>query len=195
MEIPCKGYINFFSKTLTFKKKNMKLIFSLLVAILLSNNSTAQVKKFETAAAYNDFIIAEQVKIGKVIQDFVSAFGKSSDSNEVHRTRKAIAAQVDSSVIQVRKMQAFKGDTALKKAAISLFLFYGKASANEYTQLVSISFNSKLSQEEKTKQMTEILDTVSKTEAVYDKSFSNAQQAFAAKHNINLIENEFKLNQ
>jgi hypothetical protein len=173
----------------------MKLIFSLLVSITLSANITAQLKKFETAVAYNDFIIAEQVKIGKVIQDFVSAFSKSSDSTEVHRTRKAIATQVDSSVIQVKKMQAFKGDTALKKAAISLFLFYGKAAANEYTQLVRISFNSKLSQEEKTKQMTGILDTVSKTEAVFDKSFSDAQQAFASKHNINLTENEFKLNE
>ncbi len=172
----------------------MKLLSSLLIFILLTNHCEAQVKKFETAVAYNDFIIAEQIKIGKVIQEFNTIFTSSKDTNIIHKARIAIKSQADSSVKQVKLMQAYKGDTVLKKAAINLFAFYGTAAANEYAWLISLSFNTKLNNAELGKQMETILKTITDTEAVVDKNFADAQKAFAAKHGFKLTENDFKIN-
>ncbi len=167
----------------------------MLTFILLIHNCDAQIKKFETAVAYNDFIIAEQAKIGKVIQDFNNILSSTTDTNIVHKARKAIKDQADSSVKQVRLMQSYKGDTTLKKASIDLFAFYANAAANEYAQLIRIFFNAKLSSAEISKQLEVIIKTITDAEAIVDKNFADAQKAFAAKHGFRLTENDLKINE
>jgi uncharacterized protein YaaQ len=172
----------------------MKLSISVLILLLLTNNTEAQLKIFETAVAYNNFIVAEQVKTGKMIQEFNNTFSNSTDSTVIHKARIAIINQADSSVKQVKNMQPFKGDTALKKVSLTLFNFYAGAAANEYARLIRLYFNTTLSNEEKRKQLEAILKTITETEAVLDKNFSEAQKAFAAKHGFTLAENDFKIN-
>lgn len=173
----------------------MKRVLYFLCFILLTNNCDAQVKKFTTAVAYNDFIVGEQVKIGKVIQEFNNTFTSSTDTNVIQKARIAIRSQADSSVKQVKLMQPYKGDTALRKTSINLFTFYSKAAAVEYTQLIRISYNDKLSNEEKRNQLEAIIKTITDAEAIVDKNFADAQKAFAAKHGFTLTENDFKVNQ
>jgi hypothetical protein len=170
---------------------NMKL--ALLLTLLLTNNCEAQLKKFETAVAYNDYIVEEQLKIGKMIQEFNNIFGSSDDTLVIHKARIAIKNQADSSVKHIKLMQPYKGDTALKKATISLFSFYAKAAVNEYTQLLRIFYNTQINSEEKRKQLETIIKTITDTEAVIDKNFADAQKAFAAKHGFTLTENDFKI--
>jgi hypothetical protein len=184
----------FYSGLFTFKKnKTMKLTLCLVASIILSTNITAQLKKFETAVEYNDYIIDEQIKIGKEIQKFNDIFTESSDTNIIHKSRIAIMNQADSSVKLVKLMQPYKGDTVLNKAAISLFTFYAKMATNEYTRLLQIYHNTKLSNEEIKKQLGEIITTITEAEKVVDKNFSDAQTAFAAKHGIKMVENTFKI--
>lgn len=171
----------------------MKLILSLLTFIILANNCSAQLKKFETAVAYNDYIITEQVKIGKVIQEFNNAITATADTNAIHKIRVAIKDQADSSVKAVKLMQPYKGDTILKRASINLFVFYSKIAGNEYARLIRLFYNSKLSNEEMQKQLGVILKAVTEEEAALDKNFSDAQKAFALKHGFTLTENDFKI--
>lgn len=170
----------------------MKLLHFILI-LLFTINCEAQLKKFETGVAYNDFIIAEQTKIGKMLQEFNNTFSNSTDSNVIHKARIAIITQADSSVKQVKRMQSFKGDTALKKTALLLFNFYAGAAANEYTRLIRLYFNTSLNDETKRKQLEAILKTITEAESVIDKKFSEAQKAFAAKHGFTLAENTFKI--
>lgn len=172
----------------------MKLILSLFSFLLFTSNCDAQVKKFETAVAYNDFIITEQLKIGKALQEFNNTFSATTDSNIIHKARIAIKTQADSSVKQVKLMQPYKGDTALRKASVSLFTFYAKAATNEYAQVIHIYYNDKLSSEEKRKQLEAIIKIITDTEAGLDKNFGDAQKTFAAKHGFTLTENDFKIN-
>ena len=172
----------------------MKLILSLCCMLALTTQLHAQ-KTFSTAVQYNDYIVEEQLKIGESLKEFISVFTNSNDSAEVHKSRMRIIARADSSVNNVKLMTPFKGDTALKANAIRLFSFYSGIAANEYRQLVSLSFSSKKSSGEISKETNEIVKKITGKEAVFDKGFQDAQKAFAAKHNIDLKENEFKLDQ
>ena len=172
----------------------MKLILFLCCMLAITTQLQAQ-KTFSTAAQYNDYIVDEQLKIGESLKEFISVFTNSTDSVEIHKARMRIVARADSSVNNVKIMTPFKGDTALKANATRLFSFYSRIAANEYRQLVSLSFSSKKSNEEISKETNEIVKKITDKEAVFDKSFQDAQKAFAAKHNIDLKENEFKLDQ
>jgi len=171
----------------------MKLVLTLFSFFVIAINGSAQVKKFATAVEYNDFIVSEQVKIGTTINEFITVFSNSKDTTEIHKSRKAIGIQADSSIKQLKLMVPFEGDTALKNNSIRLFAFYSKVTSNEYKQIVWLSYDTKKTSEEKTKEMEGLLKTVVDAEAVYDKNFQDAQKAFAAKYNIQLTENEFKI--
>ncbi len=172
----------------------MKLILSLFSFFVIATSSYAQVKTFSTAVEYNDFIVAEQIKIGESIKSFISIFTNSSDTTEIQEARKAIVSQVDSSINQLKLLASFKGDTALKKNAISLFSFYSGIAANEYKQLVWVIFDTKKNNGEKNIKQQEIVKKITDREAFYDKNFQDAQKTFAKKYNIDLKENDFKIN-
>ena len=173
----------------------MKFFFSLVAVFSIALNSNAQLKKFETAVQYNDFIVAEQTKIGETIKAFINIFTNSKDSAEIQDARKKIVSQADSAVSQMKGIAPFKGDTALKKNAISLFNFYSVTAAKEYDQLVKLSFNTTKSSTDVSKEMNGLVTQITEKEKQYDKNFSNAQKAFAARNNITLSENTFKLDQ
>ncbi len=172
----------------------MRRILSFLLVLFVSTSVPAQVLTFETAVAYNDFIVGEQTKVGEVIKQFINTYSNSKDSTEIQQARKAIVKQADSAVKKLRSVAAFKGDTLLKKHAIRLFNFYSVSAANEYNQFVLLAFDTKKSNEQVNKEMTAIAKDITEREKVYDTDFQEAQKAFAAKHNIKLTENKFKLN-
>lgn len=172
----------------------MRLILSFLLFLFASTVLSAQVIKFETAIAYNDFIVGEQTKVGEAIKLFVNTYSNSKDSTEIQEARKAIVKQADSAVKLVKSVVAFKGDTSLKQHAIRLFNFYSVSAANEYNQFVLLAFDTKKSNEQVNKEMKAIAKDITEREKIYDINFQEAQKAFAAKHNIKLSENKFKLN-
>lgn len=193
-KIPGIGYKNL--PLLCVNLKNyfaMKRIITLFAFLAIVTGSYAQVTKFETAVAYNDFIVGEQTKVGETIKQFINTYSNSTDSSLIQQARKAIVKQADSAVRHVRTVVSFKGDTSLKQSAIRLFNFYSVSAANEYNQLVQLSFDTRKSAEQVNKEMAAIAKDITEREKSYDADFQEAQKAFAAKHNINLTENKFKL--
>lgn len=172
----------------------MKRIFVLIAFLATAACSNAQVTKFETAVAYNDFIVGEQTKVGEAIKQFINTYSNSTDSSLVQQARKAIVKQADSAVKHLRAATSFKGDTALKQSAIRLFKFYSVSAANEYNQLVQLAFDTKKSTEQLNKEIAAIAKDITEREKAYDIDFQEAQKAFATKHNMSLTENKFKLN-
>ncbi len=171
----------------------MKRIIAFFAFFVIAAGSHAQVTKFETAVAYNDFIVGEQTKVGEAIKQFISTYSNSTDSSLIQQARKGIVKQADSAVKHLNAVVAFKGDTSLKRSAIRLFKFYSVSAANEYNQLVQLSFDTKKSAEQINKEMSAIAKDITEREKTYDADFQEAQKAFATKNNINLTENKFKL--
>ncbi|MBL0183605.1 MAG: hypothetical protein IPP96_15475 [Chitinophagaceae bacterium] len=183
----------------------MKLILSSFAFFIIASSSNAQlrkttssnaqVNKFESAVAYNDFIVNEQTKVGMAIKKFNTTFENSTDTVEIHAARIAISRQADSAVNRMNKMVPYKGDTSLKKNAISLFGFYSKIAGKEYKQFIWIFFSKEKTTEQKSKELQDIVNDITEREKIYDSNFLEAQKAFATKYNIKLTENEFKMDQ
>lgn len=165
------------------------------IAILSVTVSYGQVHNFTKATEYNDFIVSEQTRIAKVIQSFNNIFLNTTDTAEIHRKRRDIIAQANDSYKQLLLTEPFRGDTALKKHAQALFAFYAKIAGNEYRQLVDVYYDTKRTDAEKNTQLQQLIKSVTENEKVYDANFQKAQSAFAEKHNIQLTENSFKMNQ
>lgn len=173
----------------------MRPILSFFALFIIAFHSTAQVKNFDNAIGYNDFIVAEQTKVGETIKAFINTYGNSKDSAVIQEARRKIVIQADSAVKQVKMLVPFKGDTSLKRNAINLFGFYYQIAAKEYDQLVQLGFDTKKSNEEISKEMTAIIQGITAREKLLDADFQEAQKAFAAKYNIKLSENSFKIDQ
>lgn len=164
-------------------------------AILSVSASYGQLHTFTKAAEYNDFIINEQTRIAKAIQAFNNIFASSTDTAEIHRKCRDITAQANDSYKQLLLTDPFSGDTALLKHSKVLFAFYAKIAANEFRQIVDVYYDNKRTQEEKNKLLNELVQAITEKEKVYDANFQKAQKAFAEKHNMQLTENKFKMNQ
>jgi len=183
----------------------MKLILSSFAFLAITISSTAQLRKttgnnarlnkFENAVDYNDFIVNEQTRIGMAIKGFNTSFEGSNDTVEIHAARQAIVRQADSAVDRMKKLAPYKGDTSLKKNAMSLFAFYSKIADKEYKQFVWVYFSKEKTAEQKSKELQDIVNDITEREKIYDSNFLEAQKAFAAKYNIKLTENEFKIDQ
>lgn len=160
-----------------------------------TNGNDAPAKKFENAVDYNDYIINEQTRVGMVIKEFNAAFERSKDTLEIHTARKAIIRQADSAITRIKNLVPFKGDTSLKKNALRLFRFYSEIAGKEYREFVQLYFSKEKITTEISKQLQDIVADITEREKVLDANFQEAQKAFAAKYNIKLTENEFKIDQ
>lgn len=162
----------------------------LLFTFVLLSNSKAQ--NFSTPVEYNDYIVNSQnelVNLLLVFNDEVSADGATEDSLLALADQMTLKAE--SLVSRVQAMSDYEGNWDLRNSAIELFQFYVRTFSNEYREMIKLIFVEELDEATLTK-LNEILETVTNSEAYYDNKFAEAQQAFAKKHNIELIENELQ---
>lgn len=162
----------------------------LLFTFVLLSNSKAQ--NFSTPVEYNDYIVNSQnelIELLLVFNEEVSADGAEKDSLLVLADQMTLKAK--SLVTKVQAMSDYEGNWDLRNSALELFQFYVATFSNEYREMIELIFAPELDEATLTK-LNEILEKVTNTEAYYDNKFAEAQQAFAKKHNIELIENELQ---
>jgi hypothetical protein len=162
----------------------------LLFTFVVLSNLKAQ--NFSTPVEYNDYIVNSQnelVNLLLVFNDEVSADGAEKDSLLVLADQMTLKAE--SLVSRVQAMSDYEGNWDLRNSALELFQFYVATFSNEYREMIELIFAPELDEATLTK-LNEILEKVTNAEAYYDNKFAVAQQAFAKKHNIELIENELQ---
>lgn len=166
--------------------RNLLLLFSFVVLA----NSKAQT--FSTPVAYNDYIVNSQNELIELLLEFnerVAADDAEKESLLVLADQMIIKAQ--SLVTRVEAMSDYQGNWDLRNSALELFRFYVKTFTNEYKEMIELIFVEELDEATLAK-LNEVLEKVSNEENYYDTKFAEAQQAFAKKHNIELIENELQ---
>jgi hypothetical protein len=162
----------------------------LLFTFVLLSNSKAQ--NFSTPVEYNDYIVNSQnelIELLLVFNEEVSADGAEKDSLLALADQMTLKAK--SLVSKVQAMSDYQGNWDLRNSALELFQFYVATFSNEYREMIELIFAPELDEATLTK-LNEILEKVTNAEAYYDNKFAEAQQAFAKKHNIELIENELQ---
>jgi len=89
-------------------------------------------------------------------------------------------------------MPFYKSDSSFRNAAINSFLFYKKIFNNEYKRIIDIRRNEDDKTEEGITELNDIIDQMRREEEKFDKAFHNAQETFAKKNHLRLMENKLQ---
>ncbi|MFH0893455.1 MAG: hypothetical protein V2A54_03375 [Bacteroidota bacterium] len=147
--------------------------------------------RFASATEYNAFIIGEQTKIINTILDLSASFEK--DEEKVIRDKyAAFGKQTNLSLEEVKKLEAYNGNTEFREAAIKLFGFYKEIYDKDYKTLIDIVCLKDKATKKDLKKLDKIVEDVTLKEKEFDSLFASAQNKFAAQNNMKIKKNEIQ---
>ena len=145
---------------------------------------------FKSAVQYNDFIVSRQTTLIKNVLDFSKAAETNMDTAE--SKLRDYVKQAEKMIEEIKGMPAYKGDSALRDAAISSFTFYKKVFEKDYMDILQIKKKGVDITEEDIERANSIVAKISEEEEGFDKRFHEAQKNYAQKHNMKLTDNKMQ---
>lgn len=146
---------------------------------------------YKSPSAYNDYIVNRQTQLMKRVMDFGKVADLNLDSAEqlLQQSVKETAKMVE----EIEGMPPYKGDSSLRDAAAASFRFYKRVFEKDYAEILAI--RKKGPENISTEDVSEanrIVAKISKEEEGFDKAFHLAQQQYASKHNMKLLDNKMQ---
>ncbi len=170
------------------------LIALLLGSVLIACKQSVKGKNgvsYSSAVQYNDYIVDRQTKLMKNVLEF----GKMSDSqmDTADAALRRYANQAETMIGELKGMPAYKGDSALRDAAVRSFTFYKRVFETEYMDLLKIR---QKGQENITPddvaEANRIVESISKEEESFDAAFKKAQENYAERNHMKLKNNSLQ---
>lgn len=146
---------------------------------------------YKSAIEYNDYIANRQTSLVKKVLELTKVMSVNLDTAEV-KLKQAVS-EAEEMIVEIKGMPPYKGDSALRDAAIKSFSFYKNIFENDYIDVINIykKGEENLTREDVT-EVNRIVAKISQEEAILDKSFQNAQKTYAEKNKIKLVENKMQ---
>ena len=142
---------------------------------------------YKNATEYNDYIITRQVKLMHTIAAFTRVLQVNADSAiGLIRDASKDAGRV---ITEVRGMPSYGGDSSFRAAAVESFTFYKRLFERDYPAMLDIYLRPGIDTEEANAEVNKMGERLDKDEEMLNKAFHNAQQQFARKNNLKLIDN------
>lgn len=179
-------------RTIQIKQMKKSLPFLVFILVLIACNKPVKGPNgvtYKTAVAYNDYIVGRQSTLIKNVLKFGEAAQVNLDSAEALLNK--YVPETEKMISELKGMPAWKGDTALRNAAVKSFTFYKRVFDQDYRRILEIRKNENATDEDIV-EMNDIVDKISKEEEKFDKTFRNAQKDFAQKNKMKLIENDLQ---
>lgn len=145
---------------------------------------------FTTALEYNNYIIERQNGVIYHIIDFSKMAEVDLEVTEMLLNRGV--KLTDSVLTDVKNLSAYKGDSSLRNAAVSMFTFYHKVFDEDYREMLTIRKKGTSASDDDYLRLQQIQQRLEQEEGEKDKYFHNAQQDFAEKNGMRLRENELQ---
>jgi hypothetical protein len=145
---------------------------------------------YKSAVQYSDYIVGRQTKLMQNILDFSKAA-----ENDLDSAQKMLNKYIDETtktIEEIKGMPAYKGDTSLRDAAVGSFGFYKSVFQNDYSRIIQIRKKGADMTNEDIKEMSDIVEKITKEEEGFDKRFHNAQKNFADNNHMKLMENDMQ---
>lgn len=146
---------------------------------------------YKSAVQYNDYIVDRQSTLMKNVLEFGQLSDAQLDSAESMLNR--FANQTAGMIEEIKGMPPYKGDSALRDAAINSFTFYKKIFEHEYPDIIKIrkKGTENITQDD-VAEANRIVDQIGKEEEGFDKAFHTAQENYATKNNMKLTDNKIQ---
>jgi predicted ribosome quality control (RQC) complex YloA/Tae2 family protein len=144
---------------------------------------------YKSPVEYNDYIVNRQTDLMKKVLSFGKIADISLDSAEA--MLKKSVRDTEKMIGEIKGMPPYKGDSALRDAAAKSFAFYKRVFEKDYIDILNIRRKGEENiTEEDVTEANRIVATISKEEEVLDKVFHNAQQDYAEKNKMKLLNNK-----
>ncbi len=157
-------------------------VFLFFVKILSAQN-------FTDAGEYLNFIITRENSVTEKMWDYVRTISHTRKEGRQEKKKQELIREVKKARAEIAAMPAFEGSTALRDSVVEHMDFYLKTLTGDLTELEKLevasqkTFAAMLKFLKKQEQINNILEK--KHDAV-----KKLTEAFAAAHNINLVESE-----
>ncbi len=163
----------------------MKKILILLLLVSAAVSAPAQTT-FKDAVDYNDNIVTKQQRIGVLLNEYISMAADSAPSlTKLEAKRKSAVDEVKKLTGDLKKMPAWKGNTAFRDASVTLFVFYQSTLDNEFKEIGEILLKKEITEADY-KRIEELQKSISTREGPLDDVFLEAQKKFAADNNFDI---------
>ncbi len=135
---------------------------------------------FYNPVEYNDFIVDHQNAIIRYMVRLTTAFDNGNDQ-EVRMQYNALVARSDSSLIMIKQLSDYEGDTTLRNAALELLSFYNQVFHTEYKEMIDIFLKGDTATDADITRLNAIVVRVREREELLNQNLSLAQSQFAVK--------------
>ena len=174
---------------------NKRLLFPLFILMVLAAcNSAVKGKNgvtYKSAVQYNDYIVTRQTALIKNVLEFSKVAQTDLDSAE--SKLRGYAREADKMIEEIKGMPPYKGDTALRNAAVNSFSFYKRVFEKDYMDILRIKKKGAENiTPEDMEEANAIVEKISKEEEGFDKRFHEAQKNYADKNNMKLSDNKMQ---
>jgi len=142
---------------------------------------------FETAVAYNDYIINRQ----KEVYGFIFKMSDASNTSPAAAEKvidEALPA-IDKILGEIKDMPPFKGDVAFRDAAVVLFSFYKTTFDKSYRAIMEINKKGAKKTAADIARMTQISNDITNNEAQLDITMKTNQKNFGVANGMMIQEN------
>lgn len=167
----------------------MKKIYFILF-VFLTINSIAQ-NKFSTAQEYNDFLVAQQNKIGEKVLVLVNMLNYTTNYDSLMNALNDAIKVSKEAHNTIKKATPFKEGTEMKDACVKLFAFYINTFDKEYRELIKIISSSQITEQDQ-ERLNQIVLKITEEEKLIDADFAKAQEKYAQIYGFQLIPNELQ---
>lgn len=162
-------------------KKKVLLLLLLAAAVSAQAQTT-----FKDAVEYNDYIVVKQQRIGTLLNEYISMAADSLPTlPKLEAKRKSTVDEVKKLTGDLKKMPAWKGNTAFRDASVTLFVFYQSTLDNEFKEIGEILLKTEITEADY-KRIEELQKSISTREGPLDDVFLEAQKKFAADNNFTI---------
>lgn len=172
------------------KRSLLPIIVAFLIAACGQSVKGKNGVTYKSAVQYNDYIVNRQTTLIKNVLDFSKVAENNLDSAE--SKLRAYVKEAEQMIEDLKGMPPYKGDSALRDAAIRSFSFYKRVFEKDYMDILNIKRKGAEITEEDVAMANSIVDKIGKEEEGYDKSFHEAQQHYAEKNNMKLTDNKMQ---
>ncbi|WP_418511167.1 hypothetical protein [Corallibacter sp.] len=168
-----------------------KIIKSCIYMFLITCTATIYSQSFSNANEYLDFVGGEQQEITKNMWKYTKALAHSKSDRSINNKRKSLIKTVENAISKIEKANSYDGDE-YKNQVLNHLRLNESLLKQDYAKIVDMK--------EVANQSYDLMEAYMIAQEMADKKMQESQveyeknfYAFAAKHNINIIENETDL--
>lgn len=147
---------------------------------------------YKSPEDYNNYIINKQTETARNLLQFGNSV--NTDAKGTLASLDNYASEIQKDIEDLKGMPAYKGNTELRDAAVSLFGFYERLFKEDYKKIAEIRAaapDNNLT-EAQAQELNQVAEKLSADEKGFDNRFQKAQRAFAKEHNMRILENELQ---